>query len=119
MKKSEIVEHVGREVAMRKGAAEAAVDAVLSTIAGSLARGEDVAVAGFGRFSRKSRPAREGRNPRTGEPVSIGPSATVSFKAARALKDALNGRRPDGARGARQDDRGTAGNRPRRRGRGL
>ena len=90
MKKSEIVEHVGREVAMRKGAADA-VDAVFSTVAGSLARGEDVAVAGFGRFSRKSRPAREGRSPaRTGEPVSIGPSATVSFRAAGALKDALN-----------------------------
>ena len=59
-------------------------------LAGALARGEDVAVIGFSRFSRKSRPAREGRNPRTGEPVAIGPSATVSFKAGKALKEALN-----------------------------
>ena len=90
MQKSDIVEHVGREVAMGKGGAQDAVDAVFSTIAGSLARGEDVAVAGFGKFSRKSRPAREGRNPRTGEPVAVAASATVSFKAAKALKDALN-----------------------------
>ena len=45
---------------------------------------------GFGRFSRKSRSAREGRNPRTGERITIGPSATVSFRASKALKDALN-----------------------------
>ena len=54
------------------------------------ARGEDVAVAGFGRFARKDRPAREGRNPRTGERIAVGPPSGVSFKAGKALKDALN-----------------------------
>ena len=74
MKKTEIVERVAGEA----GIAEA------------LARGEDVSVVGFGRFSRNDWPAREGRNPRTGERIAIGPSAGVSFKAGKALKDALN-----------------------------
>ena len=63
---------------------------MFASIAEALARGEDVAVAGFGRFARIERPAREGRNPRTGERITIGPSAGVSFKAAKELKDALN-----------------------------
>jgi len=79
MKKSDIVEHVSREGAMTKRAAEAAVDAVFAAVAESLAAGEDVTVAGFGRFSSKTRTARQGRNPRTGEPVAIGPSVRVSF----------------------------------------
>lgn len=52
--------------------------------------GEDVTVAGFGRFSRRIWPACAVGNPRTGEPVAIGPSATDSFKVAKALKEALN-----------------------------
>ena len=49
-----------------------------------------VGAVGFGRFSRKDRPAREGRNPRTGERIAIGPSAGVSFKAGKPLKDSLS-----------------------------
>ena len=90
VKKSDIVERVAGEAGVTRSAAEDAVRAVFSAIAGALARGEDVTVAGFGKFSRKSRPAREGRNPRTGEPVAIGPSNSVSFRAGKALKDALN-----------------------------
>ena len=84
------MERVADEAGMTKQAAEAAVGAVFASIAEALARGEDVTVIGFGRFSRKSWPAREGRNPRTGEAVAIGPSATVSFRAGKALKEALN-----------------------------
>ena len=90
MKKADIVQHVASEGAMTKPAAEAAVGAVFASIAEALARGEDVTVAGFGRFVRTERPAREGRNPRTGERIAIGPSSRVSFKAGKALKEALN-----------------------------
>ena len=90
MKKADIVERVAGEAGIAKRAADAAVGAVFASIAEALARGEDVAVAGFGRFVRTERPAREGRNPRTGERIAIGPSSGVSFKAAKALKDALN-----------------------------
>ena len=89
MKKSEMVERVAAEAGIAKGAADAAVGAVFASIAEALARGEDVAVAGFGRFTRTVRPAREGRNPRTGERIAIGPSSGVAFRAGRPLKDAL------------------------------
>ena len=90
MNKREIVERVAGEAGITKQTAEAAVGAVFASVAEALARGEDVAVAGFGRFARTERPAREGRNPRTGERIAIGPSSGVSFKAAKALKDVLN-----------------------------
>ena len=90
MEKTEIVERVAGEAGIARRAAEAAVGAVFASIAEALARGENVTVTGFGRFSMKDRPAREGRNPRTGEHITIGPSAGVSFKAGKALKDALN-----------------------------
>ena len=85
MEKWDIVERVASEVRIRKPAAEAAVGAVFASVAEALARGEDVAVAGFGRFARAEPPAREGHDPRTGEGIAIGPSSGVSFKAAKAL----------------------------------
>ena len=63
---------------------------IFDAIAEALARDEDVSIVGFGRFTRKDRPAREGRNPRTGERIAIGPSAGVSFKAGKPLKDSLS-----------------------------
>ena len=90
MKKRDIVERVAGEGAMTKQAAEAAVGAVFASISEALARGEDVTVTGFGRFARIDRPVRQGRNPRTGERIAVGPSTGVSFKAGQALKEALN-----------------------------
>ena len=90
MKKAGIVERVAGEAGITKQEAEAAVGGVFDAIAEALARGEDVSIVGFGRFSRKDRPAREGRNPRTGERIAIGPSAGVSFKAGKPLKDSLS-----------------------------
>ena len=91
MKKRDIVERVAGKADMSKQAAEAAVGAVFASIADALARGEDVRVAGFGTFAAKDRPARAGRNPRTGEAVSIPASTVSSFKADRALRDVVNG----------------------------
>ena len=90
MKKAEIVERAAGEAGITKQAAQAAVGVVFASIADALARGDDVSIAGFGRFSRTEPPARERRNPRTGERIAIGPSAGVSFKAGKVLKDALN-----------------------------
>ncbi len=90
MKKRDIVERVAGEAEPTKQSAEAAVGAVFASIAEALARDDDVTIAGFGRFMRTERPAREGRNPRTGERIAIGPSSGVSFKAGKALKEALN-----------------------------
>ena len=90
MKKRDIVERVAGEAGIANQAAEAAVGAVFGSIGETFARVEDAAVAGFGRFARTERPAGEGRNPRTGERIAIGPSAGVSFKAGKGLNDALN-----------------------------
>ena len=68
----------------------AAVDAVINAITAALAKGEKVQIAGFGNFEVKNRPARTGRNPRTGEPVQIAASKAASFKVAKALKEAIN-----------------------------
>ena len=90
MKKRDIVDRVAGEAGIAKQAAEAAVGGVFASIAEAVARGDDVTIAGFGRLARTERPAREGRNPRIGERIAIGPSSGVSFKAGKALKDALN-----------------------------
>ena len=78
---------------LSKGAARDAVDGVFAIIGEALADGEDVRLPGFGSFGTRTRPARTGRNPRTGEAVSIPASTSPTFKAGKTLKDAVNGRR--------------------------
>ena len=89
MKKSDISNHVSAETSLSKVDAEGALNAVLSAISDSLARGESVTIAGFGTFSVKSRPERMGRNPRTGESIIIAASRAPSFKAGKTLRDAV------------------------------
>ena len=89
MRKSDIVERVAAEAMVTRLAGEIVVNTVFASIGGALARGEDVTVAGFGKVSTRDRGVRMGRNPRTREPVAIGPSRTVSFKAAKALTEAV------------------------------
>ena len=67
-----------------------AVDAVTDTITRSLQSGDQVTLVGFGTFTVRQRAARSGRNPRTGETISIKASKVPGFKAGKALKDALN-----------------------------
>ena len=90
MNKSDLVRHIAEETGQTRSAAEAAVNAMLSGIAGSLARGEAVSLPGFGTFGTRSRPARTGRNPRTGESVEIAASTAPTFKAGKPLRDAVN-----------------------------
>ena len=71
MNKSDLVRHVAEEAGTTGSAAEAAVNATLSRVAASLARGEAVSPLGFGTFGTRNRPARTGRNPRTGESLEI------------------------------------------------
>ena len=90
MKKSDIVGRVADRMRLRKSVAEGAVDTVLETIAEALAKEEAVRIAGFGTFATKRREARTGRNPATGESVAIAASKAPSFKAGKALRDAVN-----------------------------
>ena len=66
------------------------VSVMFSAIADALARDEPVAIVGFGQFALRSRAARQGPNPRPGEPVAVPASKAPSFKPANALRDAVN-----------------------------
>lgn len=89
MNKTDVVDKVAGLTGMTQAKAGEAVDAVLAVIGGVLAGGDDVKLIGFGTFSVTERAAREGRNPRTGEPVAVAASKAVKFKAGSALKAAL------------------------------
>ena len=90
MNKSALTSHVAKQVSLSRSTADRVVSAVFSTIADTLARDETVAVARFGTFTTRKRPARQGRNPRTGESIAIAASTAPSFKAGKTLRDALN-----------------------------
>ncbi len=73
-----------------QGGGREAADGVFAAIGDALANGEEVRIAEFGAFGAKNRPARTGRNPRTGEALSISASTPPTFKAGKTLKDAVN-----------------------------
>ena len=89
MRKSDIAAHVADRASLSRAQAEDAVNALFETIRGALASGETVSLAGLGTFSTRSRPARSGRDPRTGESIAIAASKTPSFKAGKALRDTV------------------------------
>lgn len=90
MNKNDLVQAVADEANLSKADAARAVDAVLASVGTALKQGETVALVGFGTFQVKERAARTGRNPRTGEEITIAASKNPVFKAGKALKDAVN-----------------------------
>ncbi len=90
MNKGELIDSVAAQTNLSKADAGRAVDAMIDAIEGTLKVGNTVSLVGFGTFSVKSRAARQGRNPRTGETIQIKASRVPSFKAGKALKDAVN-----------------------------
>ena len=89
MNKSAIVARVAARTGLNKFTAAGAVDTVFEAIAEGVAKEEDVRIAGFGTFGTRSRAARMGRNPRTGESVPIPASKSPSFRAAKGLREAV------------------------------
>ena len=89
MTKGEFVEKVAAESGLNRKDAGAAVDAVLSTIESALKSGDEVSFTGFGKFHVAERGAREGRNPRTGESMTIAASKVPRFTAGSGLKKAI------------------------------
>ena len=90
MTKQELVHKVADDAGLNASQAKVAVEATFDAIVAELARGGDVSVSGFGKFSVSERSAREGRNPATGEPIQIAASKAARFSPASALKKALN-----------------------------
>jgi DNA-binding protein HU-beta len=89
MNKASIVDKVHEVLGGTKADAERAVDSMIDSIVSGLKAGGEVSIAGLGIFSAKMRPARTGRNPRTGETIRIPAMRTPKFRAAKALKDAV------------------------------
>ncbi len=90
MNKQELINAVAEKAGLSKKDIEAAVNAVINTITDALAEGDTVKIVGFGNFEVKTRAARQGRNPSTNEPIEIPACKAPVFKAAKALKDAVN-----------------------------
>ena len=90
MNKNELVDAVASSANLKKSEATKAVDAVFDSITGSLKKGDEVRLVGFGTFTVSKRNASEGRNPRTGEKIQIAASKQPKFKAGKGLKDAVN-----------------------------
>lgn len=92
MNKSDLVQDLAARANLSKADAQRAVDALFNTggvIADALKRGDKVQITGFGTFETRTRKARTGRNPRTGEEIKIDASVTPSFRAGKGLKDAI------------------------------
>jgi len=89
MNKSQLVEAMAEAAGIPRSAAGRALDGLMSAIATALKEGDTVSVIGFGTFSIKERAARMGRNPQTGKTIEIAASKVPTFKAGKALKDAV------------------------------
>jgi DNA-binding protein HU-beta len=87
--KAEFVDKVASKSGLSKKDAGSAVDAVISSIEDSLKSGDEVSFTGFGKFHVANRGAREGRNPRTGETMTIAASRVPRFTAGSGLKKAV------------------------------
>ncbi len=90
MNKSELIDAIAEGADISKAAAGRALDATLDAVTDALKKGDQVTLIGFGTFLVRERASRVGRNPRTGEAMTIAAARIPSFKAGKALKDAVN-----------------------------
>lgn len=89
MNKTDLVGQVATKTGMTKKDVEKVVNAFLATVEGSLKDGDKVQLIGFGTFEVRGRKARKGRNPQTGQEISIAATKVPAFKAGKALKDSV------------------------------
>ena len=90
MNRTELVAAMAEKTQLSKKDAEAALKAFVDVVSEEMKKGEKVQLVGFGTFEVSERAAREGRNPQTGETMTIASSKTPKFKAGKALKDLVN-----------------------------
>ncbi|WP_347987609.1 HU family DNA-binding protein [Methylomonas sp. AM2-LC] len=89
MNKSELINAIATHSGLTKAEAERALSALVQTIGSTLKAGDSIALVGFGTFEVKERAERTGRNPQTGEAITIAAAKIPSFKAGKGLKDAV------------------------------
>ena len=90
MTKTELIDVIAEKSGLSKTASSKALAAVFESVTDALKAGEKVALIGFGTFSVSQRSARTGKNPQTGEALTIAASKAAKFKAGQQLKDAVN-----------------------------
>jgi len=88
--KSELIEHIAHESDISKAAAARALEALIGGVKTTLKKGGSVSIIGFGTFAVTKRPARTGRNPRTGGAIKIKAAKVPKFRPGKGLKDAVN-----------------------------
>ena len=89
MNNTELAEQIAAAHGVTKADARRIVDAIFTAIADAAAKGDEVSLNGFGKFKVKDSPAREGRNPATGAPMTIKASKKLGFAPAKSVKDKL------------------------------
>jgi DNA-binding protein HU-beta len=89
VKKADLIEKMAEAADLTKAEAGRALDAFVKSVTESLRDGDEVVLVGFGSFKLRTRPARQGRNPKTGEPIQIEAAKLPVFQAGKALKDAV------------------------------
>ncbi len=90
MNKGELIAKIAEGADITKASAGRALDSLIETVTSELANGGEVALVGFGTYKVNERAARTGRNPQTGAEIQISAAKVPSFKAGKALKDAVN-----------------------------
>ncbi|HPF19862.1 MAG TPA: HU family DNA-binding protein [Syntrophomonas sp.] len=90
MNKTELISEVAQKANITKKDADKIVNAFFATVESALKAGDKVQLVGFGTFEVRERQARKGRNPQTGEEISIPSTKVPAFKAGKALKDAVD-----------------------------
>ncbi|HHX11082.1 MAG TPA: HU family DNA-binding protein [Firmicutes bacterium] len=91
MNKTELIGAVAQKSGLTKKDTEKVINSFVDVVQETLAKGDTVAILGFGTFLAKERPAREGRNPRTGEPIQIPAGKVPVFRPGKGLRDAVKG----------------------------
>lgn len=89
MTKKELVSAIAEKIEETKVKTEGMLNALIEVVSETLSNGEEVAIAGLGKFEVRERAARNGRNPQTGEAITIAASKVPAFKASKTLKDAV------------------------------
>lgn len=91
MTTNDLVDAAAAASGVAKADAKKVIDGLFSAIADAASKGEEVSINGFGKFKVRASPARDGRNPATGATIKIAASRKLTFAAAKAVKDKLNG----------------------------
>lgn len=90
MNKTDLVDAIAIDADITKAAAQRALESLIGNVMSAVAQGESVQLVGFGTFSCGSRAERKGRNPKTGEEITIAAAKTVKFSAGKSFKNTVN-----------------------------